>query len=187
MNIQKSFKKINIRLLKKNEKKIFSKIFRIRNQKNVRKNMYNNKTIKLQDHINWMNRQLIDKRKKFYLINILGDLAGLIILSDIDISHKRADWAYYLSEKYQRGYGALIEFKFLDMFFKNKKFHKLNCEVLSFNKSVIKLHQRYGFKIEGFRRDHVFRNSIYMDAVMLGITNYEWRINRMKIKNILKI
>ena len=102
MNIKKSFKKINIRLLKKNEKKIFSKIFRIRNQKNVRKNMYNNKTIKLQDHINWMNRQLIDKRKKFYLINILGDLAGLIILSDIDISHKRADWAYYLSEKYQR-------------------------------------------------------------------------------------
>ena len=95
--------------------------------------------------------------------------------------------AYYLSEKYQRGYGALIEFKFLDMFFKNKKFHKLNCEVLSFNKSVIKLHQRYGFKIEGFRRDHVFRNSIYMDAVMLGITNYEWKINRMKIKNILKI
>ena len=73
------------------------------------------------------------------------------------------------------------------MFFKNKKFHKLNCEVLSFNKNVIKLHQKYGFKIEGFRGDHVFRNSIYMDAVMLGITNYEWKINRMKIKNILKI
>lgn len=43
-----------------------------------------------------------------------------------------------------------MEYLALEYAFKDMGLHKLFCEVLAFNAPVIKLHQKFGFKIEEY-------------------------------------
>jgi len=106
---------------------------------------------------------------------------GTIILSNISIKDKRSDWAYYLSPNRLISLGFLVELKFLDHFFRIKKMNKLNCEVLEFNKNVIKLHNRFGFEIEGQREEHIFRESHFVDSALLGLNKKTWDIKKENI------
>lgn len=64
--------------------------------------------------------------------------------------------------------------------------HKLSCEVLAFNTNVIKLHQKFGFKIEGvFREQHKIDDN-FVDICRMGMLFCEWQINRLKIQDELE-
>ena len=73
------------------------------------------------------------------------------------------------------------------MFFKNNEFNKLNCIVLSFNQAVIKLHQKFGFGIEGVIKDYIYRNNLFLDLALLGIKREVWLEYKKKIEKIFKI
>ena len=36
------------------------------------------------------------------------------------------------------------------------------------------MHKKFGFREEGVRRDHIFRNGEWIDAILLGMTAAEW-------------
>lgn len=52
--------------------------------------------------------------------------------------------------------------------------HKLCCEVLAFNAPVIKLHEKFGFKVEGILRDQYKRDGLFIDIYRLGLLAGEW-------------
>jgi len=47
--------------------------------------------------------------------------------------------------------------------------NKLRCEMLAFNKALVKLHKKFGFMIEGGIRNAHFDGQNYHDIVHLGI------------------
>ena len=56
--------------------------------------------------------------------------------------------------------------------------HKLYCEVLAFNTAIIKLHQKFAFKVEGvFRGQHQI-DEVFVDIYRLGIFVGEWQEHR---------
>ena len=151
------------------------KVREIRNQVGVRKNMYTDHEIGLDEHLAWIEGLRSSNTSDFFAVYKAGELVGGAGISAINQAHKRADWAFYLSENWQgKGVGASVEYHFINHCFDAYDLHKLNCEVLVFNAPVIRMHQKFGFQIEGTRRAHIFRDGQYHDAVLLGITRPEW-------------
>ena len=69
----------------------------------------------------------------------------------------------------------------LDHAFGAAALEKLNCEVLEINPAVIKMHQKFGFVIEGVRRENIIRDGKRVSVVLLGITKSEWHTQRPKV------
>lgn len=150
-------------------------ILRIRNEQGVRENMYTDHEIGPEEHARWIERLRGADDSVFFVVSTGGEIVGGVSISRIDRQHRRAEWAFYLSSTTQgRGIGSALEVTFVTRVFNEFGMEKLNCEVIAFNQPVIDMHQRFGFKIEGVRREHVLRDGAKHDTVLLGITKAEW-------------
>lgn len=159
-----------------------SAILSIRNQEAVRANMYRSHVISQEEHQSWIERLSGDDRTEFFAVYLDGGLVGGVSLSQIDADNGRAEWAFYLDGTVQgRGLGSALEFRFLDYVLVEKGLYKLNCEVLSFNEAVIRLHKKFGFVEEGIRREHISREGKRLDTTLLGITAGEWLQKRSEL------
>jgi len=187
MNIKEKLNKIKLKLVKKYNHKLIKDLLIIRNEKNIRDNMIDDSVIKQKTHLTWAKNSISNKEKNIYIINIDNELAGAIIIDQIKKKHKRADWAFYLTNKFQNSYGALVEYIFLNTFFKNKNFNKLNCVVLSNNQKVVNMHQKFGFTIEGLIKDYILRDKIFIDLCLLGIKKEKWYYYKKIIDEKFKI
>ena len=151
------------------------RVLAIRNEPEVRRNMYTDHEIGIQEHREWLARTNSRGDVKMFAVVFDGQIVGAIGLTSIVPAQLRAEWAFYLSAATQgRGLGSALEFKFLDWVFADQRLHKLNCEVLRFNGPVIALHKKFGFREEGVRRDHVVRDGEWIDTILLGMTAAEW-------------
>ena len=86
----------------------------------------------------------------------------------------QADWGYFIDEKKKGGLGAVLEYNFLNFVFTKLNLEKLNCEVLETNPTVIKLHKKFLFQEEGFRRSNINQNDVRIGVHFLGLTKDEW-------------
>ncbi len=154
----------------------------IRNESSIRKNMYQEKEIRSDEHEAWIAHVKSSKSIQFFaVLDINQKLIGGLSFSNIDMNNRRADWAFYLTSHVQgRGYGKALEFLALEYAFITLELNKLNCEVIGWNKAVQKLHETFGFQLEGIRRQHVYRNEKYHDTTLLGITANEWEKQKVK-------
>ncbi len=67
-----------------------------------------------------------------------------------------------------------MEYDAINYAFETLKLHKLNCEVIAYNKAVINLHKKTGFVEEGLFRDFHFYKAKYFDVIRLGMLDSEW-------------
>ena len=51
---------------------------------------------------------------------------------------------------------------------------KLNCEVIEGNNPVVKLHKKFLFKDEGFRRSNIIKGEKRIGVHFLGLTKEDW-------------
>lgn len=155
------------------------RILEVRNQENVRKFMYTSHFISEDEHATWIKRLRQTQFTKVFAVYWREQIIGVASLNQISAANRRADWAFYLDEKFQgRGLGSALEFRFLDQVFFETEIEKLNCEVMENNRTVIMLHKRFGFVEEGIRREHIIRDNIKLNSVLLGITKREWLSHR---------
>ena len=147
-----------------------------RNTPEISKHMYTDHYITKKEHKNWFNKMRNDPTKKYWIINLNNKNVGLVSLFDIDRHNKRCYWAYYLADPSSRGIGLgrLIELNVYTYVFEKLGLNKLCCEVLAQNQLVVKIHQKYGSKIEGIFRMHIYKNKIFNDIVCMGILKEEW-------------
>jgi RimJ/RimL family protein N-acetyltransferase len=149
--------------------------------------MYTDHEIGAQEHKEWLERTIGRDDVEMFAVILVGAIVGAVGLTSIAPAQRRSDWVFYLSCSVRgEAFGATndglfalallsaLEFKFLNWAFGDKGLHKLNGEVLRFNEAVIALHKKFGFSEEGVRRDHIFRNGEWIDAVLLGMTEEEW-------------
>ena len=158
------------------------RILSLRNQKEIRRNMYTSHEISADEHSKWIERMKHDAVNRFFAVVLDGQIVGAISLNAISADHRRADWAYYIDGAQQgRGIGSALELKFLEYVFNETNIRKLNAEVFEFNEKVIALHKKFGFRQEGIRREHIRRDDEALDVCLIGITKAEWQAKRAEL------
>ena len=154
----------------------------LRNQVSVRSSMYTDHEIGLPEHLAWIERLRSDQRQiVFVVLNSNGAPLGVVSVNAIDTLHKKADWAFYLDEKERGGLGAALEFTLIEYVFNELKLEKLNCEVIETNEAVVRLHKKFNFTVEGFRRDNIEKNGKRIGVYFLGLTRKDWTLSKTDI------
>ena len=138
--------------------------------------MYTDPKITPEHQKKWYEEIKKDPTKKYWIVGLNGEYVGVVCLLNIDLINKRCLWAYYLGETSARGKGVgkQIELNILSYVFDDLKLNKLCYEVLAFNDLVVKIHQKYGAKIEGVLRQHIYKNGEFYDVIVMGILKEEW-------------
>lgn len=145
-----------------------------RNAPATRKNMYTSHIIEVEEHVAWWERTKADPRHCYFMYEQDGQPLGIVGLNNIDLVNKNSAWAFYSSPEAPRGTGSRMEYLALEYAFGELALYKLYCEVLAFNESVIKLHQKFGFKVEGVFRDQHMTDEGFVDIYRLGLLASEW-------------
>ena len=158
-------------------------ILEIRNQDHIRKNMINDQIIKLDDHINWLKNNIIDKKNIFYLIYIKSQVSGLVRFI---INKNKAEWSFYLAKNCRNIYGAYIEYLAIDKIFKIKKIDTLECQVLSCNPKILSLHKKFGFTIIKTEKNILNRDNVSYDIIFLTNNKNSWNVKKIEMANRLK-
>ncbi|OQY51864.1 MAG: UDP-4-amino-4,6-dideoxy-N-acetyl-beta-L-altrosamine N-acetyltransferase [Candidatus Parabeggiatoa sp. nov. 2] len=159
-----------------------------RNSESERMFSYDDHYISEDEHSNWL-RSLQNNEKHVLYVVFFNDLPiGTVSLSNIRLKHKTADWAFGLAEEKLRGKGVagIMEYQLLEHAFGEFGLEKLNCEVFSTNEKVIRLHKKFGFKVEGIRRNNIIKGNERLDVILLGILSREWEEKREKLGKILE-
>lgn len=151
----------------------------IRNWRNgleVSKYMYSNDFITFNKQKEWFKEIKENPTKKAWIIKMDGEYIGIVNIYDIDERNKRCYWAYYIADLSMRGrgIGRLIELNILRYVFEVLELNKLCATVLSFNQIVVQIHKKYGSKVEGYFRKHVFKDGRFLDVVCMGILKKDW-------------
>lgn len=158
-----------------------------RNDPLVRKNMYTSHVISPAEHRNWYARVKEDATKSYFVFENGGVPSGVVGFMDIDAVARRSSWAFYAAPGVLRGTGSKMEYLALEHAFGRMGLYKLHCEVLAFNPLVIRMHQSFGFKVEGILREHHRDSEGYHDVYQLGILDREWEEQHLVIRRKLKL
>jgi UDP-4-amino-4,6-dideoxy-N-acetyl-beta-L-altrosamine N-acetyltransferase len=158
-----------------------------RNSESISKFMYTDDVISSEQQIKWFEKISNDSSQKYWIVYNNSEPVGQVSLYLIKPRFKTCYWAYYIGNENAAGtgIGAKIEFKLLNYVFDEMKFNKLCCEVFVFNESVIRLHEKFGFRREGYFRQHIFKNNQYLDVVSMALLKSEWDIIKIHYSKIL--
>jgi UDP-4-amino-4,6-dideoxy-N-acetyl-beta-L-altrosamine N-acetyltransferase len=153
-----------------------------RNAPSVRANMYTRHEISIDEHRAWWERTRQRDDQRYFMYENAGKPWGIVGFNAIDPANQHAFWAFYAAPDAPRGTGTFMEFLALDHAFEALKLHKLSCEVLAFNAGVIKLHQKFGFTVEGiFRAQHKMDDQ-FVDIYRLAMLASEWDVKRPELQ-----
>jgi UDP-4-amino-4,6-dideoxy-N-acetyl-beta-L-altrosamine N-acetyltransferase len=158
-------------------------IIRVREWRNlpeIREYMYSDHVISEHEHARWFGNAINDPARSYWIIELDGNPVGLANLYDISESHRRAYWAFYLAspEVRGKGVGSFAERFVINHAFEVLDLEKLCCEVLATNAAVVKMHQRYGFQVDGTLRQHVVKHGARVDVVTMSLLREDWRSGR---------
>ncbi|MEC7729148.1 MAG: UDP-4-amino-4,6-dideoxy-N-acetyl-beta-L-altrosamine N-acetyltransferase [Pseudomonadota bacterium] len=152
-----------------------------RNAPAVRRNMYTRHLISEDEHLRWWQQVQQSSACEYFMYEFQGSPLGIVGFTRIDQVNKNASWAFYAMPDAPRGTGSRMEMLALDYAFTTLGLHKLYCEVLAFNEAVIKLHQKFGFSVEGVLRQQHRVDDRYVDIYCLGLLAAEWTEKREPI------
>ena len=131
--------------------------------------------------LSWFDRLQTDKKQIVFVVLINDVAGGAMSINALDRLHKKSDWSFFLDENMRGGLGASLEFFLIGFAFEDLLLEKLNCEVIETNPSVVKLHKKFGFVEEGFRRSNIEKNGKRVGVYFLGLTKEDWLKQRDKI------
>jgi len=145
-----------------------------RNDPRVRSNMYTRHEISMDEHLAWWDRYRNQQDQIYLMYEKSGMPLGIVAFNSIDLVSRHAFWAFYADPDAPQGVGSFMELLALDYAFDELNLHKLSCEVLAFNARVIRLHQKFGFSVEGVFRSHHLGDGAFVDVYRLGMLEDEW-------------
>jgi UDP-4-amino-4,6-dideoxy-N-acetyl-beta-L-altrosamine N-acetyltransferase len=137
--------------------------------------MYTDHLISEAEHLAWIQGLSGDDRQLvFAVLDGAHGPVGAVSISAWDRRNRKAEWAYYLAESARGGLGSALEFAFLEFCFQTLELEKLNCEVLQGNAAVVKLHKKFLFQDEGFRRSNILKQGRRWGVHLMGLTREDW-------------
>lgn len=124
-----------------------------------------------QQAIHWAMIQRTDQR-----------MIGYIGLVNIDAENDHAEIGYILLPEFQKQ-GLMHEAMqaVIDFSFEQLCVHRLSATVDPLNISSSKVLEKCGFKLEGHLREHEIFEGRYLDSLIHGLLNREYRSNRQEL------
>ncbi len=160
-----------------------------RNLPKVSNCMFTDHVITPEEHAAWFARMLKDPSCKYWIIVCDGEDVGVANLYNINFTHRRCHFGFYVVSPNVRGKGiwSYAEYLLLNYVFDELKLQKLCTEILASNRGVAEMHRRFfGFVDEGILRKHLMKNGVWHDIVCQGILKEEWDTFRPKTEQWLR-
>ena len=123
-------------------------VFAWRNHMDVRRYMYTQHEITLDEHQHWFERTRQDSRKHLLIFEIDDQASGFVSFNEVGTG-RVADWGFYVAPDAPKGTGRALGHTALNYAFNDIKLHKVAGEALHFNKRSIEFHKTLGFQQEG--------------------------------------
>jgi len=145
-----------------------------RNHPDVRRFMYTQHEITLDEHQRWFERTLPDPKKHLLVFEVNHQPQGFVNFSEVE-NGGIADWGFYAAPDASKGSGRQLGRAALNHAFTQLKLHKVCGEALAYNERSIQFHQSLGFKQEGILRDQHFDGERYHNVISMGLLSNEWQ------------
>lgn len=145
-----------------------------RNHSEVRRYMYTQHEITLDEHRLWFERTRQDPCKHLLIFEVDSQALGFVSFSELK-SGGVADWGFYVAPDAPKGCGRELGCAALDHAFNDIKLHKVCGQALAFNERSIHFHQSLGFQQEGTLRDQYFDGERHHHIICFGLLCYEWQ------------
>jgi UDP-4-amino-4,6-dideoxy-N-acetyl-beta-L-altrosamine N-acetyltransferase len=128
-------------------------------------------------HQKWFSDYENDKRRKIFIIELDEKPIGQVGLTDIDLLDKNACVYIVIGEKDCRGKGIGTEsVKFILKYgFEDLKLHKIWLDYHDDNIAGRKCYDKCGFIEEGRCREQILKGGKYVDEIIMGITEDEYK------------
>ena len=184
MKLESIKSKIQFKIFKNCKDYETNKILLIRNEVEIRNNMFTNKIISQEEHKKWLLKIKNDSSIRNFVVYKSNDIIGFFGISQLSILNS-AFWSFYISKKFRKvGVGLALEFKALEYLFNKLELKKVFCEVLLINESIIKLHKKFGF-VPLDKEIRIFqRKKENIEFIRLVLEKKKWIEAKKKIKKI---
>ena len=137
-----------------------------RNSSEIRKWMYSQEEIELNDHLNFIESLKSRKDKLYFLVKKDKEYIGVIDFTEI-IEEESLHMGIYTNPNI-KGNGKILLNKIIDYSFDNLKVKKIYSEVFSQNNKAYELYEKYNFK-------DISKKTINNKEVICMELNYEDR------------
>ncbi|WP_252250249.1 UDP-4-amino-4,6-dideoxy-N-acetyl-beta-L-altrosamine N-acetyltransferase [Clostridium sp. ZBS13] len=150
----------------------------------ITKYMYTDPVLNMEKQLKWYKKISDENDSIYWVIHCNNTRIGDVSLHNIDYTNNRCDFAHSIGEDSFRGIGlgAILEYNIYDYVFNQLNLNKICFQVLSFNKRAINLHKKLGANVEGILREHILKNGIYYDVVVMAITKQRWNLINKRIE-----
>ena len=167
-------KKLKFRVIKKKDLDL---LINLRNETSTWEMLKNIDLIDHSKQINWFDKLKNDPSRKYFVIENLKNLfLGVIRMDEIDYINRTIRIGCDIIKKERgKGYGSQTFDLILDYCFNYLNMNKAWLEVVTYNKSALKLYKRKGFVKEGLIRKNIYRNGKYFDSILMGILKSEYK------------
>ncbi|MEO3865806.1 UDP-4-amino-4,6-dideoxy-N-acetyl-beta-L-altrosamine N-acetyltransferase [Rheinheimera fenheensis] len=154
-------------------------VWQWRNLPEIRRNMHNDSPISWLQHQAWFNALQEDKQRKVFVF--VQDQRPIGVLNFTWHRDGKLEWGCYLGEtNVWPGSGLLLEIAALDYAANHTDCPALYAEVLSFNHSVIKMHQLFGYQPLPDKTG-TLRDGQHYNVNVFSYPLADWRQNRAAI------
>lgn len=167
---ESSFTTESLRPLESNDLEM---VLNWRNSPSVRKFMYSQHTINLQEHMAWFKKSNHNPLQSLLIYQENNRPLGYVNIT-MHSSKKIADWGFYLCPEAPKGTGRRLGHAALTFAFTTLSLHKICGEALEYNKPSIKFHLNQGFQQEGILRDQYFNGEEFHSVVCFGLIKKDW-------------
>ena len=147
-----------------------------RNHAEVRRFMYTQQEIGIEEHSNWFERASVDPKRHLLIFQVEDKPLGFINIYEITTGGI-ANWGFYAAPNAPRGTGSALGHAVLKYGFQTLNLHKLCGHALAFNQGSIALHLKLGFLKEGILQQHHYDGKNYHDVWCFGLLADAWRVN----------
>lgn len=105
-----------------------------------------------------------------------GKPIGIMGIHAINWVHRYCTTGALIGEKdyWGKGYGGDAKMHLLEYVFNTLNLHRVNSGVIEFNQRSLNYSLRCGYKIEGKKREFIFRRGKYWDLIELGLLYEDW-------------
>ncbi len=106
-----------------------------------------------------------------------GELAGVLGMHEINWIHRFTSLGYWLGTPFQ-GRGIMTQScrTLITILFQDYELHRVEIQAAQGNKKSQELAQRLGFQREGFRRQAEWLYDHYVDHIIYGLLNDDWKV-----------
>jgi UDP-4-amino-4,6-dideoxy-N-acetyl-beta-L-altrosamine N-acetyltransferase len=149
-----------------------------RNHPDVRRYMFTQHEISLEEHRNWFAKAHLDPSRLLLIVEEAKQGIGYVQFSNVEVGGV-ADWGFYVRPSSPKGTGRKLGAMALNHAFGQLKLHKVCGQAIAINQASIAFHQRLGFALEGVLRDQHRINGVYHSLHCFGLLATEWQPNKL--------